>query len=197
MGMQELVNKINSLDRHVRANVEKRIKEFEHIEKDKMFSELCFCLMTANFDAEKCIRLQNKLERDFSKLDENALYKRLKAVGYRFPNRAAYIVEARQCKLNLDKNGKQAREQLLAVKGLGMKEASHFLRNIGYKDVAIIDFHILDLLERGGLIAGRKLNKKRYLEIEGLLEKLAEKAGLDLARLDLYLWYLETGKVLK
>ena len=32
------------------------------------------------------------------------------------------------------------------TEGLGWKEASHFLRNVGYKDVAIIDRHIINCL---------------------------------------------------
>ena len=79
-----------------------------------------------------------------------------------------------------------------------MKEASHFLRNIGYKDVAIIDFHIIDLLERNGLIKKPKnMTKDKYIEIENILRSLARDVDLDLASLDLYLWYIETGKVLK
>ncbi len=40
-------------------------------------------------------------------------------------------------------------------------------------------------------------NLKKYLEIEKKLKKLAEQCSISLGELDLYLWYLETGKVLK
>ena len=84
------------------------------------------------------------------------------------------------------------------IKGLGMKEASHFLRNIGFKDFAIIDFHIIDILVKYGLIKKPKtLTKNKYLEIEGILKEIAKKTNLNLAELDLYLWYEETDKVLK
>ena len=87
------------------------------------------------------------------------------------------------------------------VYGLGMKEASHFLRNVGKKDVAIIDFHIVDLLNSEGLLdfdrKSKSLTPSRYLEIEKVLLDLGKRLGLNLAELDLYLWYLETGKVLK
>ena len=79
-----------------------------------------------------------------------------------------------------------------------MKESSHFLRNIGFFDVAIIDFHIVDLLVKIGLIQKPKsLTKAKYLEIEAILKELSEKVSLTLGELDLFLWYLETGKVLK
>ena len=185
-----------------------RIREFETFgakRRDEVFGELCFCLMTANFSAEKCIDIQKKMGRDFEILSESELAGELKKHGHRFPNtRANYIFEARSCELglgNLVGDGKQRREKLVEqVKGMGMKEASHFLRNVGFKNVAIIDFHIIDLLNREGLISfdrSRGLSKKKYLEIEGVLEKLAGRVGLNLAELDLYLWYIETGKVLK
>jgi len=84
------------------------------------------------------------------------------------------------------------------ISGIGYKEASHFLRNIGFTNLAIVDFHILNLLARHGLIEKPKtLTRKKYLEIEEVLRAIAEKLDLNLAELDLYLWYMETGKVLK
>ena len=79
-----------------------------------------------------------------------------------------------------------------------MKEASHFLRNIGYKNLAIIDFHILDLLEKHRLIEKPKtLSPKNYAIIENILKSIAQKTNTSLGELDLYLWYKETGKILK
>jgi N-glycosylase/DNA lyase len=207
--MDKLIASINQLkNTEIRKEIEARIKEFEEIGEKKtedVFSELCFCLLTANFQAEKCIRIQKELGKGFSFLPEKQLAEELKKQGHRFPNtRANYISEARACKIDLKNNvmkksGKDMRQWLVDnVKGLGMKEASHFLRNIGYKDVAIIDFHIADLLEKEGIIQKPKsMNKKIYLEIEKILAEIAEKTNLDLSRLDLYLWYMETGKILK
>jgi N-glycosylase/DNA lyase len=84
------------------------------------------------------------------------------------------------------------------VKGLGYKEASHFLRNIGFDDYAIIDFHIVDVLVNHKLIEKPKtITKRKYLEIEEILKNIAKETNLTLAELDLYLWYMETGKILK
>ena len=78
------------------------------------------------------------------------------------------------------------------------KEGSHFLRNIGCDYYAIIDFHILDLLERYHLITKPKsLTATKYREIEQVLQTIATQTQLTLAELDLYLFYLETGKILK
>ena len=97
------------------------------------------------------------------------------------------------------KNTNEIRDWIVKnVKGIGYKESSHFLRNIGFDNYAIIDFHIIDLLINHNLIKKPKyLTKKKYLEIENLLREIARKTDLTLAELDLYLWYLETGKILK
>lgn len=81
-----------------------------------------------------------------------------------------------------------------------MKEASHFLRNIGFKNYAVIDFHIVDVLVKNDLIEkpkSKSLTSKKYLEIEEVLRKLAKETKTNLGELDLYLWYHETGKILK
>lgn len=206
----DLVYKLNELkNSSIKDVIDKRIREFEEAGKKKLdavFGELCFCLLTANFSAEKCINIQKEIGRDFSVLGKQELEKELRKHGHRFPKtRADYIYEARGCEKDLFNavgNGKERREKLVKeVKGIGMKEASHFLRNIGFKDVAIVDFHIIDLLNKEGLIDfdrnKKTLTKKKYLEIEGVLEEIARKTGLNLAELDLYLWYMETGKILK
>jgi len=207
--MKSLIKKIETLKKEPVARViSQRMSEFEKYgtkKEDRIFSELCFCLLTANFQAEKCIQIQKEIGRGFEILSQEELAKKLKEVGHRFwPQRAERIVKARECKTELcslvfKKSGKEIRQWIVEnVKGLGMKESSHFLRNIGYKDVAIIDFHIVDLLVDEGLIERPKtLIEKKYLEIEEILEDLGEKVRLNLAELDLYLWYLETGKVLK
>jgi N-glycosylase/DNA lyase len=209
MSTQKLAKQIEELKKSkIKEIIDDRIKEFEEAGKskqDKVFSELCFCLLTANFQAEKCIRIQNEMARGFEIMPQEELAKELKKIGHRFwPQRAERIVEARECKTELcnlifKKSGQEMREWLVKnVKGLGMKEASHFLRNIGYKDLAIIDFHIVDLLEREGLAKRPKtMTPKKYLEIEKILENFGKQIKLNLAELDLYLWYIETGKILK
>ena len=193
----------------IREKIENRMKEFESFKEksdEEIFNELCFCLLTANFNAEGGIRIQKEIGEGFSKNSEKELAKKLSALGHRFPNaRARYIFEAQKHKKGLKKNLEsfddecEAREWIVKnVKGLGFKEASHFLRNIGYQNVAIIDFHIIDLLVKNNLIEKPKtISKKNYTEIEKVLEKISKKTGLSLGELDLYLWYEETGKVLK
>jgi N-glycosylase/DNA lyase len=167
-------------------------------------SELCFCLLTANYTAEGGIRIQKEMG-DFSGLSASQIEKELRRLGYRFPKvRAGYISIAQDyrndlCRLSCMESSMERRKWLVEnIKGLGYKEASHFLRNIGYDDVAIIDRHIIRVLEEHQLIPSTKsISPKKYLEIEEILSVLAHKSGTSLGELDLYLWYLKTGKILK
>ena len=207
--MKELSETVESLKRSdIRKTIDSRIKEFKKLGKesnDELFKELCFCILTANFNAEKSIKIQNEIGECFLTNSKKEITKKLKNYGHRFPNaRADYISESLKCKDKLKDviqfHDKQALRDWIVnnVKGLGYKEASHFLRNVGFDDYAIIDFHIIDILVKYNLIERPKaLTKKKYLEIEDLLMNLAKKTNLTLAKLDLYLWYIETGKILK
>lgn len=207
--MQNLINQVQELKRSkIKEIIDNRITEFEQIGKsssERIFSELCFCILTANFNAERSIKIQENINEGFCSLSIEKLALKLKKLGHRFPNtRASYIEEARNSLKGLEKNLRQMSEQKLRewlvnnIKGIGYKEASHFLRNIGKKNLAIIDFHILDILEANNLNKKPKtLTKSKYLVIEAHLEDIAQKLNLTLAELDLYLWYLETGRILK
>lgn len=187
--------------------VEIRIKEFEELGKKsnkELFKELCFCILTANFNAEKSMIIQRKIDEGFIDFSEKELSEALSKYGHRFPNaRAKYILYARKyiplLRELLDRHEFEIREWLVKhVKGLGYKESSHFLRNIGFKNVAIVDFHIIDLLKRERLFKCEKiLCKSKYFEAEKVLKNLSEKIDLNLAELDLYLWFIETGTILK
>ena len=207
---KNLTKKILELEKgEIRRIVDARLKDFKDFQNrsaEDLFIELCFCITTANCAAESCIRIQQIIGDGFNTLSEENLSARLKELGYRFPNkRAIYITEARKHKESLTEmirsgsRDKEIRDWLVKnVLGLGYKEASHFLRNIGYTDLAIIDFHIVDILAEHEIIEEPKtLSKTKYMKIEQVLRDLANETNLTLSELDLYLWYLETGKVLK
>ena len=202
---KSIIEKIESISAQERSKIDGRVEEFLALNKrgsEEWFLELCFCIMTANFNAERAMRIQESIGKGFLTMGEEELAGALKAFGHRFPSsRAGYIVRARAyshtIKEILSRDDK--RDWLVEnICGIGYKEASHFLRNTGHFDYAIIDFHILDFLERGAMIKKPKnLSKKIYLAIEKDLIDIAEKLSMPLGVLDLYLWFLETGKVLK
>lgn len=207
--MDNLTDKVEELKRsEIKAVVDNRVNEFKEMGKkdnSSLFNEVCFCLMTANFNAERSIKIQNEIGNGFLDVPQKKLAIMLRDLGHRFPNkRAEFIALARKkkdelCSIIKTKDETEIREWLAGnIKGLGYKEASHVMRNIGFDNVAIIDFHIVDILARNKLIKKPKnLSKKNYLEIENVLKNLGDKLKLSLAELDLYLWYLETGKILK
>ncbi|MHA2122686.1 MAG: N-glycosylase/DNA lyase, partial [Promethearchaeota archaeon] len=152
------------------------------------------------------IKIQKNIDQGFIQLKEGELIEKLRYLGYRYPRlRSKYIVEARKyygklCEvLGSFEDGKEARKWLVKnIKGFGYKEASHFLRNLGFSDVAIIDRHVLKFLEKKKLLeVPKNLHKNRYLNYERLLFAIAKKLKLSLGELDLYIWYIMTGKILK
>lgn len=195
----------------VAKTIKTRLEEFHSLGQkpfNEIFKELCFCLLTANYTSEGGIRIQKEIGDNFLTLTQDDLAIKLTSLRYRFPNaRAKYIYHAQQQQNSIketfasNKSTYKLRNWLAEnILGLGYKESSHFLRNIGYFDVAIIDFHIIDILVKNKLITkpkSKSLNKTQYFEIEGVLAKLALKLNMTQGELDLYLWYLETGKVLK
>ena len=196
----------------VSVAVKERLEEFKllnTLEVDEWFSELCFCILTANSSAKKGMQIQSEVGDGFSTLSQKKLSAKLKKLGYRFFNkRAEYIISARPYSQTLKKqiqklaksDTRKAREWLVEnIKGIGYKEASHFLRNVGYTDVAILDRHILRIMHENGMIpkVPKSLTRVQYLTYENVLRLVAYRLKLSLAALDLYLWYTKTGKVLK
>jgi len=208
--MKRLLQSIKNLkNSKVKNLVDTRLREFKEIgngSSNEIFEELCFCILTANFNAERSMKIQRQIGDEFLTISKSDLARKLRELGHRFPDtRARYVVDARKYK-NLLKDivktfndGNELREWIVKnVKGIGYKEASHFLRNIGYTSFAIVDFHIIDVLTKHKIIEKpNMLTKRKYLEIEDLLGKIARKSNVNLAELDLYLWYMETGKILK
>ena len=81
--------------------------------------------------------------------------------------------------------------------GIGMKESSHFLRNIGYFDYPILDKHIQSFLSSYFDKDIQIKSKKDYEREEKLFLHISAKYGLEPGIMDLVIWYLMTGRILK
>ncbi len=216
MTMEELIEDLKKLMRksEVKKLVQSRIEEFTKMrKKDSLswFKELVFCILTANSRAELALKCVEELEKRNlilnGSLSEVEIV--LRRCGHRFARtRARYIIEARSWSIKLKEalnniSSIQGKRKWLIknIKGIGMKEASHFLRNTGHLNVAIIDRHILGILMAYNLvdpnIKGKTLTPRKYIEIENLIKRIAEKLDIEPGVLDLYMWYMNTGKVLK
>lgn len=198
--------------------IRKRLGEFKDTlnqSDEKVFGELIFCLMTPQSKATTAWNAVQSLERNNLLL--NGTVEQIKPFlqAVRFGNnKSGYLVGARKLftengRINIkDKLFKiktdpiLLREWLLKnVKGLGMKESSHFIRNIGLSNsqLAILDVHILKALKEFDLIEDipKYLTKRIYLEIENKMKKFADKIDITLDELDLLLWSRETGIIFK
>ena len=198
-----------------KRKIKKRLKEFRSAWKKpdkKIFSELCFCICTPQSRAIYCDKAITGLEKSGALYRGNARQIRAALKAVRFPNnKSRYIVEARKLftekgslkvKKRLDtKNTHEARKWLARnVKGLGLKEASHFLRNIGLgEDLAILDVHILRNMVKCGVIKKIPpcISERCYHSLEGKLKNFSKRVKIPLAELDLLFWSQETGEVFK
>ncbi|RLF99839.1 DNA lyase [Thermococci archaeon] len=195
----------------IQEKIRSRLNEFDRLREKgndgEIFAELVFCILTPQSKAQSCWKtVETLLNKNLLlKGNEDQISKMLKRV--RFRNRKAeYIVEARKhypirSKIKKFDDIYSAREWLVQnVRGMGYKEASHFLRNIGFgEELAILDRHILKNLKSLGVIEEipRFLTKKKYFEIEKKMKKFSEKVEIPMSHLDLVLWYKETGEVFK
>jgi len=213
---KKAVEELQALYGERRSAIHQRLREFREIldhNDDDVFAELCFCLLTPQSSAKTCWAAVSRLrERSLLfKGEANEIQLQLNDVRFG-DSKAKYIVEARATftkdgKLHLKThlssftNPFELREWMVEnVKGLGYKEASHFLRNIGLgEEFAILDRHILRNLKRLEVITEVpvSITKKRYLEIEEKLRHFSREVGIPLADLDLLFWSRETGWIFK
>ncbi len=213
------MNKIDRLKKSYRARkneIDGRLLDFKGVldgTDEEVFAELCFCICTPQSKATLCWKAVSSLKKNGLLFSGNRDEIRLFLDGVVFAEaKAGYIMEAR--KLFTRDEGLRLKEKIdkfndvfelrdwLAknVKGIGLKEASHFLRNIGLgSNIAILDRHILRSLVRLNIIEKppKTLTRKAYLLIEEEMRKFSERIGIPMDALDLLLWSEETGMVFK
>ena len=213
---EKSVRELQTLYGERRDAIHQRLREFREIldrNDDDVFAELCFCLLTPQSSAKTCWAAVSRLRERSLLLKGGATEIQPQLNDVRFgDSKAKYIVEARA---TFSKDGKlflkshlssyvnlfELREWMVEnVKGLGYKEASHFLRNVGLgEEFAILDRHILRNLKRLDVITEVpvSITKKRYLEIEEKLRRFSREIAIPLADLDLLFWSRETGWIFK
>ena len=179
----------------------------------RLFEELAFCIFTANTSAEMGAKAVDAVRNVIINGTADDMTRRLEGI-YRFNNiRPAHITHTRNYlkntinfklknKIKSVKN-KQGLRDFFAlnkdVKGIGLKEASHFLRNIGFRGYAILDKHIINSLHEFGVLKTNEKpkNNKEYLEIEQKFKDFSKDMNIDMDELDLLLWSRKNGRILK
>jgi N-glycosylase/DNA lyase len=200
-----------------REEIRSRLAEFEQVGREasdeRLFEELTFCIYTAGASARMGLRAVEKVRPVLMSGSSEEIRSALTG-AHRWPEaRGAYVFETREYLRELC--GLRMRELLSGfetaierrdffadnrgVRGLGYKEASHFLRNVGFRGYAILDKHVLARLVEFGVLESDKppSTKKRYIEREEKMKDFARSIRIDFDELDLLLWYTKTGEILK
>ena len=197
--------------------IRRRMAEFESVwmsgSDARLWEEMVYCFFTGGCSAKMGMRSVSAVRELLEDGEEHELAAALAGV-HRYPNeRSRYIVASRDflrkhCGMKLRKKLEsfdcryERRDWLVkekGIKGLGYKEASHFLRNVGFSGYAILDKHVLRCLHELKIIDEPKPpnTRSKYLRVEDKLKQLAKKARIDFDELDLVLWSMKTGEILK
>ena len=217
MSKPDLEDEIRAILPSIQDELQSRLDEFDSVwktgDEESIFAELVFCILTPQSKAKSAwAAVERLLDKDLLLAGtEDQVLRELTGVRFKY-KKAGYVIEARnrflidgklviKSRISRFNDACDAREWLVRnVKGIGYKEASHFLRNVGHgADLAILDRHILKNLRSLQVIeeVPASLSRRRYLEIEEGMKELSDRVGIFMSHLDLVLWYKETGEVFK
>lgn len=203
------IEELRSIHARERDAIRERLGEFSRVPVNEYFYELLYCLLTPQSSAVNAGKAVETLRRHTlhaADVDPEPLLHGNEYYIRFHKTKTRHILRMKQqfpeildrCRSRTE--GFSLRFWLVEnVHGLGWKEASHFLRNIGYRDLAILDRHILRNLIRTGVLKKlpESLTPKRYLSIERRFGVFATKCGIPMDELDLLFWSMETGEILK
>ena len=213
------VDEIRATHRARRGEIRARLNQFKDVWQsagdDRLWEELVYCIFTAGASARMGLRSVEAVRPFLLNGKREQMTVALRQSGaHRFPvERPGYIVVTRSylrkhCRMALrqklqsfsdpiERRDWLAREK--QIKGLGYKESSHFLRNIGLMGHAILDKHVMRCLADLQVVDGPRppATRARYLETETTLKAFARDIKIDFDELDLVLWSIKTGEVLK
>ena len=211
------IDRVIAAHRDRRDEIRRRLAEFEAVWKDgsdaRLWEEMVFCFFTGGCSAKMGLRSIEAVRSLLAHGSQPEIASALTGV-HRYPNaRARYVFASRSFlkqHCNLELRAKldsfdcplERRDWLVkekGIKGLGYKEASHFLRNIGLKGYAILDKHVLKCLAELKIIESPKPpnTRSKYLRVEDQLRDLTERTKIDFDEMDLVLWSMKTGQILK
>lgn len=182
--------------------------------------ELGYCILTPQSSGLKCDQviwnlfkkgllrdphrdpdyLKNELRNTrFWKKKRRYLIKAWQNYGPDAPQDMEEMLKERREELGCNRDLRTWLRKELRGFGIGMKEASHFLRNIGYyEDIAILDRHIISCCRDMGWLEDLKFrNDRDYLEIESRMSLSSGEIEIPLEELDLIFWSARTGYIFK
>lgn len=214
---------VKSRHEEVEETVEQRMEEFRSLRDStdlRLFRELVFVILSSQTNAEQAWEASGKLEELGLLLDSSP--EEILEVLERYEisyekKKSEQIVDAREelsqptlsnptnelsieSRLPLEQP-KKARTWLSEnIPGIGLKGASHFLRNTGYgKDLGVASRHTLAVLNDLELMENSSPpnDEESYREMEEAMRELGEKLDISTGAVDLVLWSMKTGKVFR
>ena len=198
---KELLERYNIFKERIKS----RLNGFKELDENSQFKEFMFCLLTPQSNAQKCWKAVEEISL-LNEISEETV-KNILITRTRFHNtKAKRIMEAKEMWNGIknilnDPDRRNLRKEITKkVNGYGLKEASHFLRNIGKSDnqIAILDRHILRNLKRMNIIDDEKIKSyKNYLEIENKFLNFANRINIPADELDILWWSQENGEIFK
>jgi len=203
--MRELLRKHHIKIRH---HIIRRLKEFKNVKEENIKEEMAFCIFAANSSAKMGLLAVSLLKPVISTNDlekyKEAVHKKVRFYNKRaeyFHHNVLILNELKGLLKKLNSLNFDDRREFIRdnFKGFGMKESSHFLRNIGYSGYCIIDKHVLNMMKDLNVIKSNKppKNDKEYMKIEKRIKEFAKKNNYDVDELDLALWSFKTGEIIK
>lgn len=197
-----------SLLRSLQEQISTRLVEFSQVPAEQYFYEMCYCICTVQSNAANAQIVQLALmDMDFEKNGGDVVSLLCTPRNYiRFHNvKSAHLTQLRLMwpeihgRITWEESVHDKRVYLVNnVRGIGFKEASHFLRNIGFRGLAILDRHILACLrELACSDVPNQLSRNTYLATEAIYLQYARAIGIDSDVLDLLFWAKRTGEVRK
>lgn len=185
--------------------IEERLTSFSRLSSEDIFYEFCFCLLTPQSKGKFCWEKVQKLKHlNFRERSFNP-HPHIKDMRFHH-HKNKYLLAGKQVypevlqQLATTQDPYTLRAWLAQnVDGYGYKEASHFLRNIGYRNLAILDRHILKNLVHHSVLPElpKTLTPKKYLDIEQCFQQFAKNIQIPMDALDLLFWSNETGEIFK
>ncbi len=190
--------------------IQRRLDDFARVPQTRWFYEMCFCLMTPQSSAVHASMVQSELESlDFLSNGQDVID------VLRKPDRYIRFHHTKHVRLHRARSDWSRIESVIAatdvpardrrnalremVDGFGMKEASHFLRNIGLRGLAIIDRHLLTNMVACGIFddVPSVSTVTKYLDVEQRFADYCDAVGIDMDEIDLLFWCAQTGHILK
>jgi len=213
---ENVLERIESAVREVNRELgqDSPVKSWRRLQEKDLFAELASCIIGSQITFEKAKLATDALRNDgllsldylienpveceqriFSMLaDSRCLYANAKARYIVQTGINIYSDEHTTIKeiLRNAQDQYEARDMLADLcLGIGLKQASLFLRNIQYADnLAILDTHVINYMGLLGIVKDlrKSLTRNLYLSYENELRSYSKKFNTSVAKLDVSIW---------